>query len=479
MSKPMKKGVKIFLAVLIVATLLAVCFLSVALYAKHEFEKEKSWLPPKLYPAHASVTELPEDIHGAYEYVMRLYKEAMAADNVEASWHTDVDLGGELTLPFGGADNSLISMIRDGAGGAVQALYPTGSNVKTTSEEIKGLPPVTLEETDILDYPYDASALFNRKGEYLSDTYEIVFHLDPAFENADEIRHGAVYEGICELLQSAVTVNDTDLDTQAVEMIFRIDRLTDRLMSIDIARSYNVTARVTLTDAYAALSANGSKEAEIVLPYRATEKIGFMWYGLHFTEDYLEQRPDDITVLPLDIHVNAGAVRGEDFKVEYEISDPETLEIDDECVMTVNKTNDVSATEGVKITATLTYEGKTYSDDIVIYITKLEKATAGVRFWEDTADVPVGTQTLLPAEIRVPVNESAESKSEEEYELFLEISDPEALSVEIDGKDLYATGLKAADAPVTVKLTMKCGGHTYEAELPVNVITAKEATGNG
>ena len=478
MSKPMKKGTKIVLAVLIVAVLLAACFASVALYAKREFEKEKSWLPPKLYPQHASVTELPEDLHSAYEYVTRLWNEAVSADNAEASWNTEVDLGGELTLPFGDTDNALIDMIRGGAKDAVQALYPTASGVKHTDEKAGELPQVTLKESDILEYPYNAENVFNRKGEYKSDTYEIVFKLDPAFENTEEIRHGAVYEGVCEILKSAVTVNNADLDTQAVEMRFYVDRLADRLTRVEISRSYKITADVTLTEDYAALSQNGEKDAQVKLPYKATEKISFMWYGLRFTEDYLEQRPDDITTLPLDIHVNAAAVQGEDFTVDYEISDPETMEIDKECVMTVKKTNDVSATEGVKIKATLTYEGRTYSDEITIYITKLEKTTAGVRFWEESAAVAKGETKALPAEIRVPVNESADDKREEEYELFLEISDPEALSVEIDGKDLFATGLKTADAPVTVTLTMKCGGHVYTASLPVNV-TETEAAGNG
>ena len=204
-----------------------------------------------------------------------------------------------------------------------------------------------------------------------------------------------------------------------------------------------------------------------------------MWYGLHFNEDYLEQRPDDITTLPLEIHVNNASVQGEDFTVTYDVSDPATLEIDEDAVMTVKKTNDVSSTDGVTVTATLQYEGKTYSDDITIYITKLEKTTTGVRFWKESADLSVGSTAPLPVEIRVPVNEQSELRTEEEYDLFVDVSDPEALSIEVDGKDLYATALRSAAAPVTVSVTLKCGGHTYEAELPVNITEGTEATTNG
>jgi len=183
--------------------------------------------------------------------------------------------------------------------------------------------------------------------------------------------------------------------------------------------------------------------------------------------------------LPLEIHVNNAAVQGEDFTVDYMISDPQTLEIDEEAVMTVNQTNAVSDTEGVKVTATLTYDGKTFSDDIIIYITKLDKATTGVRFWEDSFTVEAGKTAALPADIRVPINEQSDLKSEEEYTLTVEVSDPTALTVEQDDKTLFATALKPVADPVTVKVTMKCGGHTYTAELPVTITQGTEATVNG
>ena len=480
MKKPLKKGTKIFLGILIVAILLGICFFFVGLYAKNEFNKEKSWLPPKLYSQPASLTELPDNAHDAYEYAMKLYQEALHSEIVEGSWHTDVNLSGDMTLPFPEADNNLIGMIRDRAAGAVQALYPNVAGAKMTEEEAGDLPEITLQESDIVEYLYDPDALFNRKGEYLSDTYEIVFRVDPAFENADEIRHGAVYEGVCDILKDAMTVNNVDLDTQNVEIRFSIDRLTDRMMCAEVSRSYTVTADVTLADDYAPLLADaGTKDATVTLPYQATEKISFMWYGLRFLEDYLEQKPDDIVTLPLEIHVNGAAVKDEDFTVTYTPSDPSTLEIDKDGSMTIKQTSETSDTDGVTITATLEYEGKTYSDEMIVYITKLDKATAGVRFYEDAFAVAVGSTLPMPSDIRVPVNEQAESKSEEEYELRVEVSDPDALSVEVDGKELYATGLKAVNAPVTVSVTMDCGGHTYLAEIPVTITQGTEADNNG
>ena len=480
MSRPMKKGLKVFLILLIVAVLLAACFASVALYAKNEFEKERSWIPPKFSPQQASVTELPDNTHDAYEYAMRLYDEALHSDIVEGSWHTDIDLGGDVALPFEEVDNALVNDIRGEAAGAVQAFYPNVSGVKMSEEKADDLPVIDLNESDILSYDYDPESVFNRKGEYRSDTYELVFKVDPSFEDTDELRHGSVYEGVCDALKAALTVNDVELTVKEVEIRFRVDRLTDRMQSVDVSRSYDIAADVTFTDAYAALMKNaGTRDATITLPYKATERVSFMWYGLRFQKDYMEQRPNDIMTLPLEIHVNGAAVQGEDFTVEYDIDDPQTMKIDADGVMTVEKTNDVSATEGVRVTATLQYEGKTYSDDILIYITKLEKTATGVRFWEDGFTMAAGTTAALPVEIRVPINEQAESKQEEEYELFLDISDPDALTVEVDGKDLFATAKKASASPVTVTLTMKCGGHTYAAGIPVTITAEKEATDNG
>lgn len=480
MSKPMKKKTKVLIGILIAAVLLSVCFFCVGLYAKNEFEKEKSWLPLKPLPQKASVTELPDNVHDAYEYVMRLYEEALHSDTAEGSWHTEVNLSGDYTTPFKEVDNAFFGRILGGAAGAIQGLYPNVSGVKMTEEAAEGLPEINLEESDIIGYNYDPDDLFNRKGEYLSDTYEIVFQIDPAFENADVIRNGSVYNGICDMLKDAMTVNDVDLDVQSVEMRFRIDRLTDQLQSADVFRSYKVKADVTLTDDYAPLLGDdGQRDVTVTFPYQATEKVSFMWYGLRFLVDYLEQKPDDIITLPLDIHVNDARVQGEDFTVTYTISDPAALEVDQEGTMTVLKEHGVSATEGVTLTATLDYEGKTYTDDMIVYVTKLDKATTGVRFYEDAFTMTVGSTLPLPSDIRVPVNEAAESRREEEYELFLDISDPDALTVEIDNKELYATALKATDAPVTVSVTMDCGGHTYQAEIPVTITQGTEAENNG
>lgn len=478
MSKPMKKGVKITLILLIVIVLLIACFISVAIYARIEFQKERTWFPPEFSPQQASVTELPDNIHDAYTYVMKLYNETVNSDVTEGSWHTDVDLGGDVELPFREADKKVFDEIRSETAGKLRALYPDINSVKMSEEDANEVPEVNLEESEILEYIYDPAAIFNRKGEYNSNTYELVFKVSPAFEKTEDILQSDVYKAICEELKDALTINSAKIDVKEVEIRFRVDRLTDQLLSVEIMRFSDVTADVTLTEAYSALLENGDR-LTVTLPYRATEHIDFMWYGLRFTDDFLEQKPNDITPLPLDVHVNGAAVMGEDFDIEFEISHPETLTIDDDLVMTINRVNDISGTEGVTITATLLYEGKTWSDDLTVYITEMDKTTTGVRFWKDSYTIAYGSTEPLPVEIRVPVNEQSEQRTEEEYELIVDVSDTEALSIEVDNKDLYCTALKATADPVTVSVTLKCGGHTYNAEMPVTITERKEVTDNG
>ena len=478
MSKPMKKGVKITLILLIVIVLLIACFISVAIYARIEFQKERTWFPPEFSPQQASVTELPDNIHDAYTYVMKLYNETVNSDVTEGSWHTDVDLGGDVELPFREADKKVFDEIRSETAGKLRALYPDINSVKMSEEDANEVPEVNLEESEILEYIYDPAAIFNRKGEYNSNTYELVFKVSPAFEKTEDILQSDVYKAICEELKDALTINSAKIDVKEVEIRFRVGRLTDQLLSVEIMRFSDVTADVTLTEAYSALLENGDR-LTVTLPYRATEHIDFMWYGLRFTDDFLEQKPNDITPLPLDVHVNGAAVRGEDFDIEFEISHPETLTIDDDLVMTINRVNDISGTEGVTITATLLYEGKTWSDDLTVYITEMDKTTTGVRFWKDSYTIAYGSTEPLPVEIRVPVNEQSEQRTEEEYELIVDVSDTEALSIEVDNKDLYCTALKATADPVTVSVTLKCGGHTYNAEMPVTITERKEVTDNG
>ncbi len=88
-------------------------------------------------------------------------------------------------------------------------------------------------------------------------------------------------------------------------------------------------------------------------------------------------KPDDMKSLPADVRVNSAATK-EDYKLTFTPSNKQAVSIDADGVMTVSK-NALSVLcapdEIVTITMKLEYEGKTYTDELKVYITELEVET--------------------------------------------------------------------------------------------------------
>ncbi|MBQ6165164.1 MAG: hypothetical protein IJK23_11880 [Clostridia bacterium] len=461
-AKPMKKGLKIFLIVFIVIVLLGICFGSLALYAKHEFEKDKFWLP--YVPQKQSVTELPETAQEAVAYVERLYAEAIVSDEAEGSWRTDVDLGGDMQISLPDADANIVRFIRDNAAGKVAALYPSGSGV--LMKDAENVPVLELGSGDVLDYPYDPDSLFNTDGTYKSDEYVIDFTVDPASVDADALKNGDVCKGVLELIAPAASVDGLNITPTAVSMRFKIDRLTDRLRSVEIVRTYDISAAVRFAGEYAALSA---EPVEVSLPYKTTQHIDFKWYGARFTQGDIAVTHDDIEMLPVEISVNDGAEKGKDFNLTFTYSVPDLMEVDDEVVLHVHGRHDKD--EPITVGMKLEYDGHVYTDEINVYITDLEMVKTGVQFPFKEVEAAVGTSVHLITDLRVP-----EETKEEDYTLTYETSAPDAVSIDEHG---MITVLKAVSGPVTVKVTLDCSGHTYSDEMTVRITAETEGTTNG
>lgn len=461
-AKKMNKGLKIFLVVLVIIALLGVCFGALAFYAKHEFEKEKFWLP--YVPQKQSMTELPENAVDAVAYVNRLYAEAVVSDEAEGSWRTDVDLGGELTVDLPEADAELIRYIRDGAAGKIAPLYPSASGV--LMKDAQDAPEISLNAGDVLDYPVDRETVYNRDGTYKSDEYVIEFVVDPASVDAAALENGETAEGIKALLADALTAESVKVTPESVNMKFTIDRLTDHLLSVEIVNTYKIAASVRFTPAYAALSAD-AVNAEI--PYKTTKHIDFKWYGARFLEGDITVRHDDIKTLPVVVSVDDEDVQGEDFTLEFTSTAPDILSVDQECVLHMHGRHDKD--DPITVTMTLEYKGHTYTDEINVYVSDLDTVKTGVRMPQGEISVAVGESHLPIIEILVP-----EETKEDDYTLTFTSSDPDALRVDEDGT---VTALKLTASPITVTLSMDCSGHTYTDELIVHITAETEGTTNG
>ena len=365
MSKPMKKTGKRLLIVLAILALLAGCFGAVAVYAKKEIEKPKFHLP-ETEPL-PSVTALPTEKEALVAYVSRLYEEAVASDEAEGAWRTDVDLGGEMTLPFAADDNAVVSLIRDGAAGSISAFYPSASGVKMSTAE--DAPALALAAAAVTDFTA-AQGKVNDEGEaYDEDCYFVDLTLDPAAADVTAITVGDAYKGAMEALSAAVKTAEVSAEAETYEMHFRIDRVRDRLLSVEIRTELRLTVEAELTEAYAPLLESGTRMTAR-LPYATTAHVDFSWYGAAFTERAIAARAGDMTALPADVKVNGEATK-EDYVLTFTSTDPEAITIDEDGVMTVHKAPE----ETVTVTMTLEYGGHTYTDDLTVYITELEVAS--------------------------------------------------------------------------------------------------------
>ena len=361
----MKKGVKVFLGVMVAILLIAICFGSIALYLKNERSKPIFELP-ELDPV-PSVTALPTKEAAVIDYVLRLYDAAVTADDVEGAWHTDVHLG-ELQTPFAAADNDLVQYIRAQAGGQVASFYPSASELLMS--EVTDVPQLPLTTTDVIAF----SAAQGRRAEdgtvSEDDFYFIDFTIDPQSVDTTAMKESAVYQRIVELLAPAMTIESCDIRTLGVTMNCRINRTTDELHTVTITKQYQIDAGVQLTDLYRALSETGA--GAVSLQYETVEFINFNHYAAVFTERQIAVKKNDMKALPASVTVHSTATK-EDYKLTFDVSVDDVLEIDQDGVMTVEENYD----EPVIVTMTLEYDGHVYTDQLTVYITEMELEAEG------------------------------------------------------------------------------------------------------
>ncbi|MBQ7638163.1 MAG: hypothetical protein IJS90_04605 [Clostridia bacterium] len=366
-KKNRKQGLLIALAVVL---LVGTCFTCVGLYAKKELSK------PKFTPPDAtldSARDLPESKADVLAYVQELYYAAAASENVEISWHTDAklkDYDKDIMASVDDKDLEIFKYIREHANddGKITDMYSKADNVVKAENE--GLYKLDITEDQILEFSAERGRT-DDKGNYVDDDlYFINFTVDPSVIDAASIPDGEIYKKFAEAFSPAFSVDDVEFEVTGVTMSFKIARAWDELKSLEIKRSYLIKSNLTLTDDYSAMAAEGEKGISAALPYESTEKISFRYYGAHFTGKSIVNNPGDMQALPADVRVKTDASPDE-FSLKFDVSEDGVLKIDEDGVMTVLKAVD----DPVTITMTLDYNGKTYTDDLLVYITEMEVAT--------------------------------------------------------------------------------------------------------
>lgn len=366
MSRPMQKNTRRFLIFLVIVALLGACFGSVALYAKKELSKQKFPVPDPVRP---SLSELPQTKEETVSYVLGLYDAAVSAEDVETSWHTDAklkDYDTDMATPFSAADNDIILYIREHAGDAIKALYPDEEHITQSRAHGVYLPEITAE--DVLDYTAERGR-YNDDGDYVDDDYYfITLSVAPETLHAYALKQSDVYANFKAAFADALTVENLNAKGGSVTMRFKIARVFDEIISLEITRAYTIQASVALAGPFAALTADG--KAEVTLPYEATEKISFTHYGAHFTVACVAHTVGDMNSLPADVKIPKDTAQ-EDFTLSFTPSVEGVVEIDADGVMTVLKATE----DPITVTMTLVYGGRTYTDTLTVYLTELEVAT--------------------------------------------------------------------------------------------------------
>ncbi len=357
-KKKMKRGTKIFLGIVGVILAVALCFGCIWLYLRHE-QSKPIFEAPELKPQ-ASLTELPATPDEAAAYIDRLYQTMTAADDVEGDWHTDVSLG-DITAPFAESDNALLQFFRGQAPGKITAFYPSAGEV--VMAQATDVPAFRIDPAKVLEYA-------SHQGEVTEDNddsvhYYLDFTMTPDDIDPEAVKTGEVYGRIAETLSPALTIESFVITPTGETVNCKVDRLSDDLQSVKVTKNYQIKATVRLGDDYAALADGG--RADVEFPYTTVENINFHHYCLRFFEKQLVAKPDDIKALPLDVMVHSTATK-EDYTLTFESSDPDAISIDETGVMTVHAARE----EAITITATLNYDGHTYSDTLTLYITELE-----------------------------------------------------------------------------------------------------------
>ncbi|MBQ4243536.1 MAG: hypothetical protein II702_01375 [Clostridia bacterium] len=363
-AKASKKS--LILIVLVVLLLVGACFGTVTIYAKKQLNKPKFVMPEQ--PPVKSVTELPKDKAGICSYVNGLYAAAVSADDVEGSFNTGVNLDEDIKAQINETDLSLLNYIRGGASGKIAEFYPSASNVLMT--EAEDFPVLEISPESVTEFTASQGHT-DEEGNVSDDAYYfITLTVDPASIDTSALTESDVFDKIEDTLSPAARLGNVQITAESKTVDIKIDRATDRILTVDTATVYTVSADAAFTQAYKALASDGS--VAFTMPYKTNEHIGFSYYGAVFTEPAMAVKKDDMKALPASVTVNSEATK-DDFKLTFTPSDREAVSIDEDGVMTVN----VNGEKTVTVKMTLEYDGHTYTDDLTVYITEKEVSTDG------------------------------------------------------------------------------------------------------
>lgn len=355
MKKPLKKSVKALIIALCVIAFLFVCFLSITIYVKHEMSKPVFEFPEII--EEKAVCELPTNSKAAFELLSSAYTGALNSDDAEISFKTDVSFNGEIASPLSEADNAVLSRAYSQAADNFSKLYPSCENV--TIPQAKDIPEIDFSEKDIIDFTAEHGRTTDSGELEDEELYYITLSVNPQAVNANS--DSEIYSKILETASPLVKVTGYEIEVKEISADYTVNRYSGRIMSLKLSRELLIKASVETPD---------SKTATLEISMKTVTEIEFLYYGIHFTQRQMVVKPKDMKALPLEAWINSEAT-GDDYELNFTVSKDGILKIDGDGVVSVLAASE----EPFTVRAELKYNGKTYTDELVMYSTEKEVQT--------------------------------------------------------------------------------------------------------
>lgn len=219
-----------------------------------------------------------------------------------------------------------------------------------------------------------------------SDEYEFTIKLrngSRAFSDNFEKRSAADVDAIiADKAEGFFSHGDVKVAYGGAQIKARVNRLTDRLISLEFSTAADVEVSLTFLGAYSYLgTVQAAFSASDTLTYRLT------WPGLKLSANSMSIEPKNTDVLKATLTCDNPV----DYDVIWSSSDESIASVDDEGYIKAKKVDGI-----VTITAQFDFKGVTYSDSCEVYV---KTSVEGVDISDRSLSLSVGDARQLTASV--------------------------------------------------------------------------------
>lgn len=324
-------------------------------------------------PAKESATVLENEFFSLNDYALRLTNDTHDNNFVKVNSYTDVSVDDATVKLYdkdrNEVDNSLFLYVKNKLMPAVDGWYGedyTGAfgtaYDKMPVVDLLGVRTAAARYTTGLADD-EGNPVYDDSGELVDEAY---YYITFSADGSKAVEKGAVDTFRTELvpkigdklkkeLASACRITKSQVEPSEFTATLKINRFTDEIVYLEIARLYNVKADVNFIGD---MSAFGEKSVEFT--YKVTEHFDYYYAGIAFTNEPLHLGAGEEGV----VSVNAVIENDSEYTVEFFSSDESVATVDEMGYVTAHKVSD----EPVYITVTLEYMGKVFTDECPVYV---------------------------------------------------------------------------------------------------------------